>query len=63
MTAKAIENFENVLKYGSKKSISGNLFLLWKSKGNNEKMEYYQSILNVQENQSYISHDIAKAFS
>ena len=42
---KAIENLENALKYGSNKSILSNLYLLWKSKGNNEKMEYYQTLI------------------
>lgn len=48
MPDKAIESFENSLKYGSSKAIIGNLYLLWKSKGNQEKMNYYQALLNKQ---------------
>jgi protein O-mannosyl-transferase len=46
MPDKAIENFENSLKYGSSKTILNNLYQLWKQKGNQQKMEYYQALLN-----------------
>ncbi len=45
-TDKAIENFENSLKYGSNKSIIGNLYLLWKTKGNTQKIAFYQNLLD-----------------
>ena len=45
-TDKAIENYENALRYGSSPSVLNNLYSLWKSKGNQEKMEYYQSLIN-----------------
>jgi hypothetical protein len=46
MPDKAIENFENSLHYGSSKTIINNLYQLWKLKGNEQKMEYYQALLN-----------------
>ncbi|MGE5518747.1 MAG: tetratricopeptide repeat protein [Candidatus Dadabacteria bacterium] len=42
----AIEAFENALKYNSSKAIAGNLYLLWKAKANQEKIDYYLSIIN-----------------
>jgi tetratricopeptide (TPR) repeat protein len=44
-TDKAIENFEMALKYGSSSVILKNLFLLWNSKENQEKMDYYQKLM------------------
>lgn len=41
----AIQNYELSLKYGSSSTIISNLYLLWKSKGNQEKMEYYQALM------------------
>ena len=41
---KAIENYELALKYGSSQTILNNLVLLWKSKGNQEKIAYYQAL-------------------
>jgi protein O-mannosyl-transferase len=46
MPDKAIENFENSLQYGSSKTIINNLYQLWKLKGNQQKMGYYQALLN-----------------
>ena len=37
---------ENALKHGSGKGIIGNLYLLWKSKGNETKMAYYKTELD-----------------
>jgi tetratricopeptide (TPR) repeat protein len=48
MPDKAIENFENALKYRSSKSMLNNLYQLWKSKGNQDKMNYYQALLDKQ---------------
>jgi tetratricopeptide (TPR) repeat protein len=45
---KAIESFENALKYGSSKIIIHNLNELWQIKGDKEKVRYYQSLLNSQ---------------
>jgi protein O-mannosyl-transferase len=42
----AIQNFESSLKYGSSKTIINNLYQLWKAKGNEQKMNYYQALLN-----------------
>ncbi len=44
-TDEAIENYELALKYGNSSEIAGNLFLLWKSKGNQEKMNFYQGLI------------------
>jgi protein O-mannosyl-transferase len=46
MPDKAIENFESSLHYGSSKTIINNLYQLWKLKGNEQKMDYYQALLN-----------------
>jgi tetratricopeptide (TPR) repeat protein len=46
MPDKAIENFEKSLQYDSSKTIINNLYQLWKLKGNQPKMEYYQALLN-----------------
>lgn len=46
MPDKAIESFENALKYGSSKTIINSLYQLWKLKGNQGKMNYYQDLLN-----------------
>ncbi|MBD0287155.1 MAG: tetratricopeptide repeat protein, partial [Flavisolibacter sp.] len=45
MPDKAIESYESALKYGSSQDILNNLYQLWKSKGNQEKMDYYQALL------------------
>ncbi len=45
-TDNAIENYENALRYGSSKDVLGNLHLLWKSKGNQEKADYYKMLWN-----------------
>ena len=45
-TDKAILNYENSLKYGTGKDILGNLYLLWKSKGDESKMAYYKAALD-----------------
>jgi O-antigen ligase/lipopolysaccharide biosynthesis regulator YciM len=42
----AISSYENALKYGTGKDIIGNLYLLWKSKGNESKMAYYKAELD-----------------
>ena len=42
---KAIENYENALKYGSSQLVIRNLFLLYKSKGNQQKMAYYKALI------------------
>ncbi len=41
----AAETFENALKYGTSKNIISNLYLINRSLGNKEKMEYYQKLL------------------
>jgi putative inorganic carbon (hco3(-)) transporter len=41
----AISNYENALKYGTSEMVIGNLSLLWKEKGNQEKSNYYGSLL------------------
>ncbi|RLD43251.1 MAG: hypothetical protein DRI89_05100 [Bacteroidetes bacterium] len=41
---RAIENYENALKHESSKEIIGNLHLLWKSKGNEDKAAYYKTL-------------------
>jgi tetratricopeptide (TPR) repeat protein len=46
MPDKAIERFENALKYGSSKQILSNLYQLWKAKGNQEKVNYYKALLD-----------------
>lgn len=43
--ALAAETFESALKYGSNKNIISNLYLINRSLGNKEKMEYYQKLL------------------
>ena len=42
----AILSYENALKHGSGKDIVGNLYLLWKSKGDETKMAYYKTELD-----------------
>ncbi|MGZ3853505.1 MAG: tetratricopeptide repeat protein [Flavisolibacter sp.] len=46
MPDKAIESFENSLRYGSSNVVINNLYQLWQIKGNKEKMKYYQGLLN-----------------
>lgn len=41
----AIENYELALRHGTSPTIISNLFLLWKSKGDQEKMKYYQEMI------------------
>ena len=43
---KAIENYEKALQYGSSKDLLGNLYLLWRTKGNQEKMAHYRELLD-----------------
>ncbi len=43
---KAIENYEKSLKYGTSEMVIRNLFLLWRSKGNQEKTVYYNALIN-----------------
>lgn len=43
-TNNAIENYENALRFGSSKDVLGNLHLLWKSKGNQDKADYYKTL-------------------
>uniref|UniRef100_UPI0025D7DC9B tetratricopeptide repeat protein n=1 Tax=Algoriphagus sp. TaxID=1872435 RepID=UPI0025D7DC9B len=47
----AIIQFENSLKYGSSKGVIGNLYLLNKAVGNEERMKYYQEELEKFSNQ------------
>ena len=47
----AIEAFEKSLQYGSSKGVLGNLFLLNKALGNEERMNYYQEQLAKSSNQ------------
>ncbi len=42
-TNKAIEYYELALKYGSSQMVLTHLFLLWKTKGDQESSEYYQA--------------------
>ncbi|MBX9887951.1 MAG: tetratricopeptide repeat protein [Flavobacteriaceae bacterium] len=42
----AIKNYELALKYGTSTAIISNLYLLWKAKGNQDKMAYYQAKLS-----------------
>jgi tetratricopeptide (TPR) repeat protein len=43
---KAIENYENALKFGQSTAIVNYLIDLWKYKGNAEKVTYYQLLKN-----------------
>jgi tetratricopeptide (TPR) repeat protein len=43
---KAIKYYEKALAYGNSKTIYKNLYLLWKEKGNREKMKHYQALIN-----------------
>ena len=42
----AAETFEKALQFGSNRSVIGNLYLINKSLGNQEKVSYYQDLLN-----------------
>ena len=42
---KAIENYENSLRYGTSQMVIRNLYLLYKSKGNPQKMAYYKRLI------------------
>lgn len=46
MPDQAIQSFENALQYGSSRDIINNLYKLWSLKGNQEKVRYYQDLLN-----------------
>lgn len=48
MPDQAIQNFESALKYNYSKDIINNLYKLWSLKGNQEKVKYYQDLLNKQ---------------
>lgn len=45
-TDEAIKNYELALKYGTSSAVVSNLYLLWKAKGNQDKMAYYQAKLS-----------------
>ena len=49
---KAIENYEKSLKYGTSEMVIRNLFLLWRSKGNQEKMVHYNALINANGNRN-----------
>lgn len=42
----AIDSYENALRYGSSKEIYGNLYLLWQTKNNTQKAEYYKALMD-----------------
>lgn len=42
----SIKNFENALQYGSSKGVLKNLYHLWIAKGNEEKANYYKTLMD-----------------
>jgi hypothetical protein len=44
----AIINYESALSYGTSEVVIRNLYLLWKEKGNQEKIKYYESFIKTE---------------